>query len=960
MTTGGLADSGSEALAVLHTRLDAHFQALRVSRDEHTTGMPIFALEHGLTDAEVALMKVAVCSAVREQRIPRMRWLPFVVYAAEIGYEYSGDEYWPTFEARTPYWATHGDRDYIRNRFKDFQAAFSGAKPAGPWARQFSIICWPITHAVLPKDLQRQLARLLFDYRGALTSDLLAEPDELGRRLADGAWQASSRFQVFAQNTALLGQVAAALLGTDEESPFLLQSTVRRIVADLSVERQAQRWLHDAKSSAFRVRTSGFRPQGRDTANGSVTRSPRARSVADPRLFLRAADGGWSLELELPDLSVLAGRLPNVHDELRLLRARVAGAVKPLPRSSLLYPGQRLRLVEWPDAGTPLVQVENGSDTVNSLLADQCHFSPGPAWLFRVREPGLAAEVRGKIVRPSQRYVLVSREPVATTSAWLKQVPCATDGVWAAELEVPARLDVEAVTALRGIGLTVIADVEVRPVGLVPASWDGEGTIEWLSGEHPLVSIRSNRSVSKCILTVDAEPRLITWPDDRDEIILKFSDLESGAHEVSVALLPDDDAAAVAEGSLSLLIRSPQGRPDAGSFREGLMIISHPAGPTLSELWDGRASLEVVGPNDLRAAVSVSFRGHTREQLAERHFDVDLPLPAGGWLNAFASHIRGEGEMQRIYDNAESCLISVSNAGLGTATLQCDREFAPLRWAFGRDGDGPTLRLINHVEDDLVSLARHDFALPAVPQQVSLEAAEDLRWADGGLFVASAGPVRATAILPPLVRELAELQRVFVVPHITTPPKSAEAVMGLITLARAWATATTPGQQNPLALRGRSSVLTTIPASIAGLVAGQRWRRLEMALARGGDEVSASELESAVGEDGYQSTLASELSWTVRRWYELEPEQRADEFADVLARHARPAGVLASDPRLAEFLLRLASSPATLAAWPSDELRTQIERVMTSPVLLRAARFVVISVQVTEDEEADVGAWAWK
>jgi hypothetical protein len=94
MTSGAPIDSSGEPLAVLHTRLDAHFRALRESRDEHAIGTPIFALEHGLTDAEVALMKVAVCSAVREQRIPRRNWLPFVVYAAEIGYEYSGDEYW--------------------------------------------------------------------------------------------------------------------------------------------------------------------------------------------------------------------------------------------------------------------------------------------------------------------------------------------------------------------------------------------------------------------------------------------------------------------------------------------------------------------------------------------------------------------------------------------------------------------------------------------------------------------------------------------------------------------------------------------------------------------------------------------------------------------------------------------------------------------------------------------------
>jgi hypothetical protein len=47
----------------------------------------------------------------------------------------------------------------------------------------------------------------------------------------------------------------------------------------------------------------------------------------------------------------------------------------------------------------------------NRLLAvaDQCVLSPGPAWLFKVREPGLATEVRGKVVRPAFAYVLLVR-----------------------------------------------------------------------------------------------------------------------------------------------------------------------------------------------------------------------------------------------------------------------------------------------------------------------------------------------------------------------------------------------------------------------------------------------------------------------------------------------------------------------------------------------------------------------
>src|SRR6266436_6034064 len=191
-------------LGAIHRRLHSHFDALRALRNASGQGAPIFALEHGLTASELKLLEEKVRSAVQHGVLPRTYWLPFLVYASEIGYEYCGDEYWQTFEARTPGWAEYGDRHYIRRTFCDFQRSLGGAEPTGAWARHFSIICWPITHAVLPTDLQRQLAKLLFEYRQGFTADLLANPIALGNRLAARAWHYSSRFQIFAQNTGLL------------------------------------------------------------------------------------------------------------------------------------------------------------------------------------------------------------------------------------------------------------------------------------------------------------------------------------------------------------------------------------------------------------------------------------------------------------------------------------------------------------------------------------------------------------------------------------------------------------------------------------------------------------------------------------------------------------------------------------------------------------------------------------
>ncbi|MCP4654320.1 MAG: hypothetical protein GY856_02760 [bacterium] len=118
--------------------------------------------------------------------------LPWTVFAAELGYLYSGDEYWQTFEERTPGWLVHGHRHWVRRCFRDFQKRYGGAEPKGPWACQFSIICWPITHAILPQDLQRQLAKLLYELRHVTSSEALASPRHLGELIANRSWGTSS------------------------------------------------------------------------------------------------------------------------------------------------------------------------------------------------------------------------------------------------------------------------------------------------------------------------------------------------------------------------------------------------------------------------------------------------------------------------------------------------------------------------------------------------------------------------------------------------------------------------------------------------------------------------------------------------------------------------------------------------------------------------------------------------
>jgi len=948
-------EGGSDGLDVLHHRLETRFRTLRERRDALGKGTPLFALEHGLSEAELILLRAEVRASVQGRRLPRKSWLPFVVYAAEVGYEYCGDEYWQSFASQTPGWAEFGDRDYIRRKFRQFSDLFGGAVPGGAWARHFSIISWPITHAVLPTDLQRQLARLLFEYRTALTSDLLGDPNGLGSKLAARSWHYSSRFQNFAQNTKLLGQVAAALLtGDDEESPYLLDTTLKRIVETLSVEREARGWLRDAKSSASRVRTRGFRaPNLRPTGPSETPGATRLPSATDPGIFLRRMPDGWAAYLDLPDLSVLAERLPGIHRALGRLRAQIAGVTRPpLARGQLLYPGQEVRLDQWPDPRSPLVQLENGSPEVNRMLGDQCMLSRGPRWLFRLREPALAVEVRGTFVRPGHNYVLISKTALETErQPWVTPVACKTAGVHALSVEVPALLEPEHLEQIRSLGLAAVSDVAVRPAGVVPAGWDGEGAAEWIVGEEAVIAVQSTSAVAQCIFSVDGVPHLLAWPQGDEEIFVALGNLEIGSHDVQVSLLPPDVDEPLAEGSLLVAVRSPHSRPPSGTSREGLMIIAAPANPTLPELWDGKASLQLLGPPGIRVSIEVSLTDKNNNVLARETFGVASPLDPSAWLKHLARDVRRSNRIASVYDVAEACDITASHPSLGTARIRCEREFAPLRWAAGRDRDGPYVRLINNTEGGLVTVERFEFATPDRPTQLDTVSG-NLRWPAGGLIKATAGDFESSVILPPFVRHLAHLQS----PHVSAGPRTVNEVTRLIELARLWTSASAPA--DPFADERRHAVLQAITIRVVTLVGGHRWAHTEDRVARGDDRFTIGELAQAVGEETYQRALARALQAELHHWRTVAPVRRSERFADILVEHVHLHGVGRAEQRFAEFLLRLASDPASVGRWP--EAPSWLDLAFVSPALVRAARFLVLAIHLVEDEDgATYRGWAW-
>ena len=547
-----------------------------------------------------------------------------------------------------------------------------------------------------------------------------------------------------------------------------------------------------------------------------------------PGIVLQLTQRGWGAHLHLPDLSELAERLPDLHEQLGRLRVRLAGTTgAPLARRRLLVPGAQVAMEEWPDPRTPLLQFEGETmEAANRLLADQCVLSPGPAWLFRLREPGLATEVRGKFVRPGHSYVLITRAtlPADGCLPWITPTACVTAGVSAYALTTPVVMGDDDIEGLQTMGLGVVADVDVRPAGIVPGGWDGEGAAEWLAGEDVILAVGSGRAVSKCALTIDGDPKFLDWPSSEDEIFVALSDLGLGPHDIQVALLPVEVDTPIATGSLLVGIRAAHARPSTGTPREGLMLLANPVVPTLSEVWDGRSTLELLGPAGAEVNMTATLERARRVELARTHFKVRIPVDSSSWLKTAASEIRGSNVLQPCYNEAEALVLTASQPELGSAQLRCEREFTPLRWVVGHDRNGPYARLINNVDSTDIDVKLYEFVTPA--EAVPIGGTDSLlRWRSGGLLRARVNDFEALVILPADVRDLADLQRTRVVPQVTTGRKTPERIQQLISLSDAWASASLPG--DPFAQHERRAVLRALTAHLVSMMAGTRWTRLE-------------------------------------------------------------------------------------------------------------------------------------
>lgn len=937
------AASSATTLQQLHARLDAHYKALCASRETLSGDPPVFALEHGLSDADLETL----CACVRDvisrglgAQHWRHSWLPFAVYAAESGYDYIGDEFWPSFERRTPGWFAYGDRDRVRMWFTKFALDYGGAIPVGAFAKNFPIIAWPITHAVLPVYLQRYLAQLLYDFRMGLTADLLQDPEQLGVQLEARSWGYTERFRIFCSNTSLLGHVAAALLsGEGEESPYLLHSTLQRLVDGLEQERQARLWLQGARDAASRIRARGFQPRSPQGVGGGA--KERLPNPTDPRLVLRRSDSGWRVYAQLPDLTGLGRRLPQVYEELRTKRARVEGAGDTmLARGRLAATSQEIRLTRWPDPEQAFVELEDGGAAVNAHLRDQIEITRGPVWLFKRRAPGVAVEIKGRILHPGGTYLVIhAGEWDGADLPGVTAVTLDADDANAYRLVVPDSITDAQVAAFVAAGLSVTSEVNIRPVGIVASAWDGVGAVEWLAGEPAIVAIRTQQAPSAATLALAGERYPLDWPSGENNLFLSLDDLPVGEHELRVTLAGEQQQTLV-EGSLSVIVRDPRMRTETAEQGEGIRLLASPSRPSMSEIWEPGA-LMIAGPDGLSVDLKVTLRGDNGQELGMVQFAISLPLLDADWTG-IAKKVRNDSRFIGAFDLAESLEVNVSRAGVGYASLTADRGFQPLRWQLLRDRDSNRAHLVDRT--DSANTQVHLYRVEAPLRWEACDPSDDVvAPATGGLLQAIGGEgidASASTLLPTRPNEL--FGKHPSAPQVPTGARTPGEVVRLASAYQRWATADLPG--DVFAQHQRDAVLEAITSSVVSMISGARWAAVERRLVSAKDPLDLiNEMQKLIGESDEQKHLAKTVGKRLYSW--LDPVSLLTGFAEVTKQALKSDGLGGHDsaPR---FLLTLAGRTGQILEWPRPEQKQLIEAALTSPGLLRAARFAVLGTRL--------------
>lgn len=925
-------------------QLERHFAKIAETRS--VSDYPVFALEHGLQLAEFNEIAGLLRERLAQREALEPHWLLWVLYATELGYRYDGVDYWPPFYRETPGWSLYGSPQLLTRWFRQFQRKFGGVEPSGAWAAHFNRISWPITHAVLPKLLQVQFAKALYDVSRDVARIGDLDVPAAGRLIARNSFFYTTRFQEFLQQEELAGRIMLAMLDkkpVGENESVMLPLTLKRLTDDvLKVQaagdylRAAQRIVRDRFEGVHRAIPPNRLGQQYFGGNRAELNEPLS-----PHIILRRANQTlWNVVVELPSFASVARLSGELMEFLKRTRCLIPSVLPSwFPPGYLLYGVQVRSIATWPKNNEPLIRFENSNPVLENIVRKEMQLSTGPTWVFRIGPDGSAREVTSKSVRAKQRYLLISREPIVDEKIPTKPVQLGCAGACAAELEMPEYVTPELTQSLERHSILVGRNIRIWPSGLGVRNWDGEGRGDWLSSEIPCFGLSHDHAVDEYAVRLNNGPEIrLEGTRANSPTFIKLPPLAPGRHLLSVkakriGTISSTQSVRDLQGQIDIRVRDPEPWKAGTTNHSGLIVSLDPHDPSLDDFWEGAVALSVHGPEGRSVTCKISLTGPDGHSiLSDTIGTFNLPITPTSWRKLLQGFV-GSDQRAWQYLDAASGIFSLSGEELGRYELRLERTLKPVRWICRVQAREAEIRLVDDtgVEEDFET-AFYPFSEPLTPSVIP---PEDMQTGSkaiqpGGLYFARRGAYR-DALIVRTPRKASNFSELAVEPRLSGKSDTEELIQ-LLAAIELWTEARLVG---PLADGQREIITHSLKSRLYEILAGFHWRKAENAFLT--DKTSGLErIKTAIG--GHRSFAAVLVNNTPL--IEKGGIEAMQWFIAAASRYQ-----VCNDNELSRFAVRLAASPIGVVKEFKESTVSHLDKLRTMGILFRSARYLALVSQ---------------
>jgi hypothetical protein len=909
-------------------QLEEHFASLSSKRAP--LAYPVYALEHCFDTTEVSALKVTASVELNRYGLLDAHWLVWTALAAEAGYSYAGEEYWPALAQTSHEWRSNDDRNLLRQWFRRFQANYGGPRPVGRWAEQFTIISWPITNAILPRYLQSHFARHLYELRFDLAHLAGFDGDRLGQFLYSSYDGASSRFSDFLQQTDITSRIVLALRDEDQSDELarIIPGVLDRIVTDLEQRRESREYLREAQQ-VLRARRMSVSARLRLGSEAPVPGNALLSSASQGFLLAarRNSDGNFKLGLIFPDVQSALKSAGIAESALESVRMRLSGPDERWsPGLGLLTLSRRdRRLNDFPSALRPVVELDGANQALTHVLEPLCRWLERPSWVLRHHADGLYREVLGGHVRSGQSYVIVSRVELPEEDraiAGLVERKANFGTIHAYELNPIIRFTEEMRAALARLHIGSVVGATIDPIGLNPRQSADQYGVTWLSTETVMLRAHADFVVDGYVVALDdGPPRSLAAKEG--ELLFALEGLPLGEHTLSISIVPSTQSQAktgsVTSARLDFNIAAPQPWAEAMRARAGFRLLATPSNATLEDVFAGRAHLHVHGPAGREVHWSIETydaAGHLAQS------GGGGTTPVGGASAAVSAALN---KLRRSHseaiDAAHRVDIVVAIDELGRQAMRFPHHVEPLRWSFN-----PGNHIVHLVDETAhegpVVVREFDLSAPLIERNI------DVALANAGIVIDSPGALMVATyqdrthsifVSVPRSQRLQSLAELGFDQSLILPADEATAVVILLQAIQRWNPARPVGQ---LAIARKVTTLARLQSELASTTCGPDFSRLLRADLAGG---LARAQANVGGSPGFGSRMRSH-TW---------PPSAAEALGP-FCHFAKTYGIESDDRRCGEAI-SLAFDPLSLRYENSEVARSAIKGVLANRTLIRGA-----------------------